>query len=171
MSTVHDARFTSSDLEQRGVEVFVSGWTAVSARLVDGPGERRQTAAVVVHGVLGDAAVSREVRGRAEELGGASGARQEPCGRHAEVLELARQLVGLIVTGEQRSSSDQLGHDTAKTPHVHRRAVPRTEDHLNTQHSPHSLQTTTQNVLWSRASVCVSVCPRPYAHITAPTRM
>jgi len=28
---------------------------------------------------------------------------------------------------------------------------------------------TTQNVLWSRASV--SVCPRPYAHTTARTRM
>ena len=34
---------------------------------------------------------------------------------------------------------------------------------------------TTQNVLWSRASVClfvcVSVCPRPYAHTNARTRM
>jgi len=32
---------------------------------------------------------------------------------------------------------------------------------------------TTQNVLWSRASVCVcvSVCLRPYAHTTAQTRM
>jgi len=31
----------------------------------------------------------------------------------------------------------------------------------------------TQNVLWSRASVCVclSVCPQPYAHTTAWIRM
>jgi len=28
-----------------------------------------------------------------------------------------------------------------------------------------------QNVLWSRASVCVSVCPRPHAHTIARTRM
>ena len=30
---------------------------------------------------------------------------------------------------------------------------------------------TTQNVLWSRASVCLCVCPRLYTHSTARTRM
>jgi len=30
---------------------------------------------------------------------------------------------------------------------------------------------TTQNVLWSRASVCLSVCPWPYAHTIARTRI
>jgi len=30
---------------------------------------------------------------------------------------------------------------------------------------------TTRNVLWSRASVCLCVCPRPHAHIIARTRM
>ena len=34
-----------------------------------------------------------------------------------------------------------------------------------------TLCVTTQNVLWSRVSVCLSVCPRPYAHTTARTRM
>jgi len=30
---------------------------------------------------------------------------------------------------------------------------------------------TAQNVLWARTSVCLSVCPWPYAHTTAWTRM
>jgi len=29
----------------------------------------------------------------------------------------------------------------------------------------------TRNVYWSRASVCLLVCPRPHAHTTAPTRI
>jgi len=28
-----------------------------------------------------------------------------------------------------------------------------------------------QNVLWSRASVCLCVCPPPYAHTTTWTQM
>jgi len=137
MSAVHGARFSSDDLEQCRVEVLVSGRTPVSSGLVEGPSERRQSAVLVVlvdagRRLPGDAAVSREVRRGAEELGGTSGPRQEPCRRHAEVLELAGQLVRLIVTSKQRPSSNQLRHDASQTPHVHRRPVPRTQDHLNT---------------------------------------
>ena len=43
--------------------------------------------------------------------------------RHANEFDDARQLIGLVLAREQRVARQQLGYDTAQTPHVDGHAV------------------------------------------------
>ena len=80
-------------------------------------------------GVEVDPAVARVALG-ADELARPLGLLQEPGRRHAQQLDYAGQLVGLVLAGQQREARQQLREDAAQRPHVDRHAVGRAEDHL-----------------------------------------
>lgn len=54
----------------------------------------------------------------------AFGGVQQVAGRHSEDLNYTRELIGFILTPEERISGQQFGEDTPEAPHVDRGAVP-----------------------------------------------
>ena len=60
----------------------------------------------------------------------ALGGVEQVSGWNAERLDDTRQLIGLILAGEQWTAGQQFAEDARHAPDVYRRAVPGTEDHL-----------------------------------------
>ena len=64
------------------------------------------------------------------------GGLQHVGGRQAEHLHDAGKLFDLVLAGEQRIARVQLRDDAAEAPHVNRRRVRQTEDHLGSSVEP-----------------------------------